>query len=336
MFRLIKWLFLLALIGALAVAGALYWYVREYIPEFPRGNDTLILQVTPGEGSKQIAQNIKELGIDADPNVTALLFRIKGADRNLKAGRYELRSGTTIEGLVDYIISGRIMRSKITFIEGQVTQRYLDQIANNPDLEHPIKDISSGELHDAIGAPRSQNLEGRFAPDTYTFANGINDTIILRMAYDEQRKRLKEAWDSRDPDLTLKSPTELLILASLIEKETGVDNDRKLVSSVFHNRLKKGMMLQTDPSVIYGIKDFDGVIRRSHLKTDTPYNTYTRTGLPPTPIANPGKKSLEAAAHPAKTNYLYFVAKGEGASHFSSTLGEHNRAVQKYLRSQGK
>ncbi len=187
-----------------------------------------------------------------------------------------------------------------------------------------------------VGAPEGTHPEGQFAADTYVFAAGVPDTIILRRMYREQQQRLNAVWESRDKNIAVKTPYELLILASLIEKETGDSKDRTLVSSVFNNRLKKGMLLQTDPTVVYGIENFDGRILKSHLKTDHPYNTYTRAGLPPTPICNPGEASLVAAAHPAQTDYLYFVAKGNsGQSHFSKTLKEHNAAVQKYLRNPG-
>lgn len=336
MLRVLKWAAALVFAAALCAAGALWWYVKDSVLPFPQDKETAVLTVKSGESLRRIVANIRALGIDVNADIAAVYFRYKKIDRSIHAGRYALNKGLTLEALGEKLASGDILMGKATLVEGNRSEALFAQIRSNPDVETVSDAMSDEEINKAVGLEPGMSLEGWIAPDTYVFAAGDKDIRVLKRACDEQKKRLKQVWEARDKSLTLKNPYELLIFASLIEKETGVEEDRKLVSSVFHNRLSKGMMLQTDPSVIYGIKDFDGVIRRSHLKTDTPYNTYTRKGLPPTPITNPSLKSLQAAANPDKTDYLYFVAKGEGKSHFSKSLREHNAAVHKYLRSQGK
>lgn len=336
MFKLLKVFLALVVAGIVLVGGVLWWYINDYALPFPKEEKIVVLNVNSGDTIRKIVSNIQALGIDIKPTFAVALFRVMNVDRNIHTGRYELKQGWSLRQLVDCLSSGQVMTSKITLVEGMTTGQLIQVLQNTSDLNSVSKTLSSDEINAVIGAPEGTYLEGWIAPDTYTFSVGIKDTEILKQAYTQQKKRLETVWNNRDSDLTLKTPYELLILASLIEKETGSEQDRKLVSSVFHNRLARGMLLQTDPSVIYGIKDFKGVILRSHLKKDTPYNTYTRVGLPPTPIANPSLKSLEAAAHPDETDYLYFVAKGQGQSHFSKSLREHNVAVQKYLRNRGK
>lgn len=334
--RLLKWLFLLAVAAALIASAGVYWYVTAYKLPFPEEKESLVLSVEPGEGVRTIVTSVQALGIKVEPQIAYGVFRYLDADRAVKVGRYRLTRGMTLLDMVRHIISGQILMTKVRFPEGQTTMNFLKLVSDHPDLTHRNGDLTEEAVRSALGLAADAPLEGQFAPDTFVVRAGLSDTEVLKQAYREQQKRVKNVWANRDGDLAVATPYEMLILASLIEKETGDDNDRKLVSSVFHNRLKKKMLLQTDPSVVYGIKDFDGVIRRSHLQADTPYNTYKRAGLPPTPIANPSMKSLEAAVHPEKSKYLYFVAKGQGLSHFSETLREHNTAVQKYLRSQGK
>lgn len=336
MLRFIKWAVAIALVSAVAAAGFAYWYVEKRPIELEGGQSEIILKVKPASTVRNIASELLNAGVKVDPNAFQWVFKYFGSDRSIHVGRYLIKSGMTLKELVKHISSGEVIMSKFTLIEGTETAKLLKKIAADDNFEHPHGELSSQDLMKEVGAPEGTHPEGQFAADTYVFAAGVPDTIILRRMYREQQQRLNAVWESRDKNIVVKTPYELLILASLIEKETGDSKDRTLVSSVFNNRLKKGMLLQTDPTVVYGIENFDGRILKSHLKTDHPYNTYTRAGLPPTPICNPGEASLVAAAHPAQTDYLYFVAKGNsGQSHFSKTLKEHNAAVQKYLRNPG-
>lgn len=336
MLRFIKWAVAIALVSAVAAAGFAYWYVEKRPIELEGGKSEIILKVKPASTVRNIASELLNDGVKVDPNAFQWVFKYFGSDRSIHVGRYLIKSGMTLKELVKHISSGEVIMSKFTLIEGTETAKLLKKIAADDNFEHTHGELLPNELMQKLGAPEGTHPEGQFAADTYVFTSGVPDTFILRRMYREQQQRLNAVWESRDKNIAVKTPYELLILASLIEKETGDPKDRTLVSSVFNNRLKKGMLLQTDPTVVYGIENFDGRILKSHLKTDHPYNTYTRAGLPPTPICNPGEASLEAAAHPAQTDYLYFVAKGNsGQSYFSKTLKEHNAAVQKYLRNPG-
>jgi UPF0755 protein len=226
-----------------------------------------------------------------------------------------------------------LTRVSTQFIEGWTFKQMRAKLDSSPDLKHDTKELTDAQIMEKLGRP-GVHPEGQFFPDTYITDKGVSDLEVLKLSMAFMNKRLREAWEARAEGISISSPEEALILASIIEKETGSAQDRGLVSGVFHNRLKIGMRLQTDPTVIYGLGDrFDGNLRKTDLQTDTPYNTYTRAGLPPTPIAAPSLASLKAATAPEKTDALYFVAKGDGsgASYFSRTLDEHNRAVQRYL-----
>jgi UPF0755 protein len=266
------------------------------------------------------------------PVLFEILARATGKSAKIKAGSYEMKPGTTPAVLIDQLVRGEFAQESIAIIEGWTFKQMRLAIASNKGLKQETASLTEKELLAKV-APEHSKAEGLFFPDTYRFAKGSSDLQVYKQAYALMMKRLNEEWAQRDPDLPYRSPYEALIMASIVEKETGTEADRKLVAGVFVNRLKKGMLLQTDPTVIYGIGDrFDGDIRRRDLVTDTPYNTYTRAGLPPTPIALPGRASLAAALRPAKTDVLYFVARGDGSSQFSKTLQEHNRAVDKYQR----
>lgn len=336
MLRYIKYFVLAA--GAVAAMAVcyVYWYVQDRVVPFPDGHQELVLKVYRGDTTRAIVKEMNAEGLDVHPDISALAFKWLGADKNIHVGRYLIPKGMTLSEIISHLKSGKVIMSKITFIEGSDTKKLIEKISADTDLEQNSQPITFDNVMDIVGAPQGTHPEGQFAPDTFVFAAGTPVNSILKQSYNEQQKRLKKVWESRDKSIAVKNPYELLILASLIEKETGHPEDRIFVSSVFNNRLKKNMLLQTDPTVVYGIKDFQGKILRSHLNTDHPYNTYIHSGLPPTPITNPGLASLEAAAHPADTKYLYFVAKGEGKSYFSQTLREHNAAVQKFLRSKGK
>lgn len=336
MLKIIKY-FALAAAAAAALAVCYgYWYVQDRIVPFPEGQQELVLKVHKGDTTRIIVREMQSEGLDVHPDISALAFKLLDADKNIHVGRYLIPKGWTLNEIIAHLKSGKVIMSKITFIEGTETKKIVDKVNSDTNLEQNSEPITMENVMKVVGAPENTHPEGQFAPDTFVFAAGSSANSILKQSYNEQQKRLKKVWNSRDPSIAIKNPYELLILASIIEKETGHPEDRNLVASVFNNRLKKNMLLQTDPTVIYGTKDYQGKILRSHLAADHPYNTYIHPGLPPTPIANPSLASLEAAAHPADTKYLYFVAKGEGKSYFSQTLREHNAAVQKYLRSKGK
>jgi UPF0755 protein len=220
----------------------------------------------------------------------------------------------------------------VTLVEGWTFKQFKQALAKADALKTSTQGMSDAEIMALLGRP-DVHPEGRFYPDTYTYSKGSSDIAVMKRAMKAMDRQLAEVWSKKSAPIALASPEDLLILASIIEKETGRASDRPLISAVFHNRLKMGMRLQTDPTVIYGLGDaFDGNLRRIDLRTDTPYNTYTRSGLPPTPIAMPGKAALKAALDPTKSSALYFVAKGDGSSHFSLSLNEHNQAVNKYQR----
>jgi UPF0755 protein len=260
-----------------------------------------------------------------------LLARVTGKSTKLKAGSYELKPGTTPLRLIEQLVRGEFAQESLAIIEGWTFKQMRQAIAEHPSLKHDTVKWSDQELLAKV-APDYKYPEGLFFPDTYLFAKGSSELQIYKQAHAALLKRLNEAWEQRDTSLPYKTPYDALIMASIVEKETGFKSDRDKVAGVFVNRLKRGMLLQTDPTVIYGMGDkYQGKIRKRDLETDTPYNTYTRAGLPPTPIALPGSASLAAALRPAQTDALYFVSRGDGTSHFSNSLDEHNRAVSKYL-----
>jgi UPF0755 protein len=256
--------------------------------------------------------------------------RVAGNPADIKAGQYEIRSGVTPLELLGKLVRGEVALTEIAFIEGWSFKQLRDALDAHPDVRHDTRGLVDAEVMRRLQAP-SENPEGLFFPDTYRFAKGASDFEILRSAYRAMAKRLDAAWAQRQADVPLASPYEALILASIVEKETARGDDRAMIAAVLVNRLRAGMKLQADPTVIYGLGSaFDGNLRKRDLVADTPYNTYTRDGLPPTPIALPGLASIEAVLNPARTDALYFVARGNGTSEFSRTLEEHNRAVTKY------
>lgn len=298
------------------------------------GADAQALEFTirPGSSVRSTAGQIADAGVPLNPLVFELLARATGKAPRLKAGHYELKPGTTPLALIDQLVRGEFAQEALAIIEGWSFRQMRAAIAAHPALKHDTASLSDKELLARITTDHPAP-EGLFFPDTYRFAKGSSDLQIYKQAYGLLQKRLNEAWARRDPAVPYKSPYEALIMASIIEKETGQRSERNMIAAVFVNRLKRGMLLQTDPTVIYGMGDkFQGNIRRRDLETDTPYNTYKRVGLPPTPIALPGSESIEAALNPARSDVLYFVARGNGTSEFSNNLADHNRAVNKYQR----
>jgi UPF0755 protein len=265
--------------------------------------------------------------VATSPRLLYEWFRWSGQARRIRAGSYEVEPGITPRSLLDKMVRGDETLEVVRIIEGWTMRQVRAELARAPHLRPSSAEMDETQLMAAVGAP-GQAAEGRFFPDTYAYSRGVSDLTVLRRAHAAMQRQLAAAWDDRAADTPLKSAEEALILASIIEKETGLPADRGLVAGVFVNRLRIGMRLQTDPTVIYGLGEaFDGNLRKIDLLTDTPFNTYTRAGLPPTPIAMPGAASLRAAVQPERTRALFFVARGDGSSIFSETLAEHNRAV---------
>lgn len=330
MFLIRKLFSAVLLLALLAGAAFVVWALR---PITEAGHAPIEFEIKRGSGVRASMNQIAAAGVPVDPRLMELLARGTGRGGELKAGYYELKPGTTPMALVDQLVRGEQALGAVTVVEGWTFRQMRAAIAASPRLRHDSAGLSDAELMERIGS-KHRHPEGWFFPDTYLYAKGSSDLQIYRQAHALMQQRLNQVWQARDRDLPYKSPYEALIMASIIEKETGRAEERDKVAAVFVNRLRLGMLLQTDPTVIYGIGErFDGNIRRRDLTTDTPYNTYTRPGLPPTPIALPGAESLAAAFNPAPINALYFVARGDGTSHFSNNLAEHNRAVDKYQRS---
>ena len=325
-------LWIVLLLFALALAGGLgaRWYLYER--PLPMTSDRIEFRVPAGAAVRSIAQTARAAGVGVQPEAMAAAARFTGTASNLRAGRYAVERGITLAGLLAKLKAGDVLRETLTVVEGITFRELRALLASSAELKPEAANLSVVEILKAVGAGET-HPEGLFAPDTYVYDPGASDLDLLRQAYRRQMKLLQDAWDARAPDLPYKTPYEALIMASIVEKETGQAAERDQIAGVFVNRLRLGMLLQTDPTVIYGLGEkFDGYLRKRDLVTDTPYNSYTRAGLPPTPIALPGRASIEAALKPAKTNALYFVSRGDGTSHFSSSLGEHNRAVDKYQR----
>jgi UPF0755 protein len=285
--------------------------------------------VHPGSGLKAVGRQLSADGVLPEGESFWILGRLLGKAQRIQAGTYRLDKPMSALEIIDKLARGDVVFVEALFVEGMTLKQWLAQLAGNTRVKQTVGGKSEADLRAALGLEHS--LEGWLFPDTYRFTPGTADIDILKRAHAVMKKRLADAWSTRDATIPLKSSYEALILASIVEKETGQASERPLIASVFMNRLKRSMRLQTDPTVIYGMGDrFDGNIRKRDLSADTPWNTYTREGLPPTPIAMPGMASLRAATHPTESDYLYFVARGDGSHEFSRTLEEHNRAVAKY------
>jgi UPF0755 protein len=326
------WLKLLAgLLVLLAGIGfAAYRHVEQWrhSTESIRGTDTFILE--RGQSFRSFAEQLSRAGVVEHPRLWALLARLDGTATRIKAGEYRIRDDDTPVRLVQRLIARDVVTYRVGFIEGWTIAQALDVLAADPVLRRDLESVDTTGLLEALGLSGA-HPEGLFFPDTYQFERGDSDRDILLRAHARMMSVLDEAWASRAQGLPYATPYEALIVASLVEKETGHEAERERIAQVFVNRLKLGMRLQTDPTVIYGLgARFDGNLTRAHLREDTPYNTYVHGGLPPSPIALPGARSIQAALHPAEGDYLYFVSRGDGTSEFSVTLEEHNRAVRKY------
>ena len=327
MWAFLKSLLALVFLAALAVVGYGVWYARTPLPMTRLPAD---FEIPAGTRFRGAVEQVQRAGIDVDRYRFEALARALGRERAIKAGSYELTRAVTPRELLDKLTRGDVTQAEIRLIEGWTFAQFRSALDASPDLKHETRGLDDAQILSRLQATES-HPEGLFFPDTYLFAKGSSDTAVLRRAYRAMQKHLKAAWEARDPNVPYHTPYEALIMASIIEKETGRESERDQIGGVLTNRLRIGMRLQVDPTVIYGLgSNFDGNLKKTHLLEDGPYNTYTRAGLPPTPIAMPGSASLRSAMHPANTDALYYVSRGDGSSQFSRSLNEHQRAVNKY------
>ncbi|HEX7439638.1 MAG TPA: endolytic transglycosylase MltG [Caldimonas sp.] len=318
----------LLLLAGTVVAAAAWWLNRP----LPLAADSVELSIEFGTAPRDIAQQWVQAGVQASPTLLYEWFRWSGEARRIRAGNYEIGRGTTPIALLKKMVRGDETLAVVRFNEGWTFRQMRTELARAEALKPLTSAMSDADIMQALGVP-GVAPEGRFYPDTYAYSKGSTDLAVLKRAHRAMQRRLEAAWAERAADTPLKSADEALTLASIVEKETGLPSDRGRVAAVFVNRLRLGMPLQTDPSVIYGLgPSFDGNLRKRDLLADTPHNTYTRAGLPPTPIAMPGKLALLAAVRPDSSRALYFVSRGDGSSEFSETLPEHNRAVNRFQR----
>jgi UPF0755 protein len=325
----IKKIIVLLVLSVLGAGAALFYWAHD--PLVAEGATPLEFTVAPGSSMRSALRQVESAGVPASPIMMEVLARGLGT-RSVKPGSYRLKPGTTPLSLLGALARGDTIRESITIIEGWTFAQMRAEIARHPWLRHESEAMDEAAWLASV-VPGYDHPEGLFYPDTYVFDRGTSDLYVYRLAHQQQLKKLEQAWANRAPDLPYGSPYEALIMASIVEKETAREQDRTRVASVFVNRLRQGMRLQTDPTVIYGMGErFDGNLRKRDLQEDTAYNTYQRAGLPPTPIALPGQAAIQASLHPAQGDDLYFVARGDGSSEFSSNLDDHNRAVDKYQR----
>ena len=328
--RIVLSLLLAVVFAVLAVAGSAWWWVHA--PLRLTGTPPLDLSIELGMRPRAVAQAVRDAGVDVNPQWLFWWFRLSGDARAIRAGSYEIEPGITPAVLLRKLARGEESLQAVVLVEGWNFRQVRAALAREPQLRQETRDLSDAALMEKLGRP-GVHPEGRFFPDTYTYGKGASDLAVLARALKAMDRKLGAAWAQRQADVAITEPHQLLILASIVEKETGAPADRAMIASVFHNRLRIGMPLQTDPTVIYGMGDaFDGNLRKRDLQEDTPWNTYTRRGLPPTPISMPGQAALLAAAQPARSRALYFVARGDGSSEFSESLQAHNRAVDQYQR----
>ncbi|MFZ5592829.1 MAG: endolytic transglycosylase MltG [Pseudomonadota bacterium] len=320
----------LILFGSLTI-GWMYMDIQQFV-ETPLHveNNSASYVVAPGATLKAVARDLHERGIIDHPAYLVWLAKWRGVGSNIKAGEYRLTSAMTSMQLLDSLVAGKVVQYSLTLVEGWNFRQVMAAVNGHPRLVHTLTGLTDQQIMAKLGWP-DQHPEGRFYPDTYQFSGGFSDVAFLQRAYRMMEQRLEEAWRERASGLPYKAPYEALVMASIVEKETAVPAERPKIAGVFVRRLAIGMPLATDPTVIYGLgAAFDGNLRKQDLLADGPYNTYRRTGLPPTPIAMPGFEALRAVLHPAQGKELYFVARGDGSHYFSATLEEHNKAVARF------
>lgn len=324
--RIKKWIYLSLL--AISIFGAWLTYYAVNSLKLQPNSQEIVIQ--PKSGLKSIANQLVQQGVLIEPWRFVILAKLLNKEKNLQAGNYTLNRNVTPYQLLLSLNHGKATQGSVTFIEGRTFAQMREKLEKNDAVKHTITTLSESEILKLMGA-RYGNAEGLFFPDTYYFDRNTADTVLLQRSYDAMQSKLNAAWLGRETGLPYKNAYQALIMASIVEKETGKASERPMIAGVFINRLRIGMRLQTDPTVIYGMgAQYKGNIRKKDLLADTPYNTYTRNGLPPSPIAMPGSAAIEAALHPAKTKALYFVGKGDGSHAFSNNLEDHNRAVVKY------
>jgi UPF0755 protein len=326
---MLKRLFLLGVVFAAAAAGAAFWWLQQPLT---LAHDEVEVSIEPGTPVHEIVRLWHDAGVQTKPELLYQWFRWSGDARRIRAGSYLINPGATPRSLLDKMVRGDEELESVHIIDGWTIRQMRAALAAAPNLKNTTAGMTDAQLMAAIGAP-DVKAEGRFFPDTYVYSRGVQDILVLKRAHEALERQLQAAWALRAADTPLKSADEALALASVIEKETGAASDRGKVAAVFSNRLRQGMPLQSDPTVIYGMgAAYDGNLHKSDLQADTPYNSYTRQGLPPTPIALPGRDALRAAVRPDAIKALYFVSRGDGTSVFSETLNAHNAAVNQYIR----
>ncbi|CAA6817450.1 MAG: FIG004453: protein YceG like [uncultured Thiotrichaceae bacterium] len=330
--KFLKWLFILILLAGSAAAFLAYKEYQSFLDTAVEvGADNSIFTVKKGSSFSKVATQLESQKLVKSAVLFKVLAKIRKQESKLKTGEYELPETVKPIELLDILTSGRSLQYKQVIIEGKSYKQLVESIKNNPNLKQTLSDEDYASIMEKLGSEFSKP-EGMFFPDTYNFPRNTTDMQFLQRSYDDMQSFIQKAWENRVPHPKIKTPYEALILASIVEKETGHEAERPMIARVFLNRLERGMMLQTDPTVIYGMGDkYKGNIRKKDLKSDNPYNTYTRYGLPPTPIATPGREAINAVMHPPEGDALYFVAKGDGTSYFSKTYAEHRKAVIKYL-----
>lgn len=325
----------LLFVTAVVTVGFLLWYQYDSFLSTPITvtEENTRFEIQPGSSIRKVANQLETRGIIPHGLLFFAHARLTDTAHKLKAGEYKLEPGMKPDDLLKKFVSGQVLQYQLGIIEGKMYKDIIAEVRKHPQIEQTLSDEDYKTIMQKLGAPQGMQPEGWFFPDTYHFPDKTTDLEFLQRSYQAMQTYLEKAWEGREANPNISTPYEALILASIVEKETGVPEERPLIARVFLNRLAKGMMLQTDPTVIYGIGDsYDGNIRKTDLQTDTPYNTYTRTGLPPTPIATPSKAAIDAVMHPAAGNVLYFVATAPGGrSYFSTTYDEHQQAVRKYI-----
>jgi UPF0755 protein len=323
----LKTLLGLVVLAVLAAAGYAAWYVTAplTIAKLP-----VEVEIERGATFRGVMDALEKAGITVRRTEFEALARALRKERDIKAGSYEIAEAVTPTDLIEKLTRGDVTQAEVRLIEGWTFAQFRAALDASPDLKHDSAKLEDAQILARLEA-REPHPEGLFFPDTYLFSKGSSDLAVLRRAYRAMQRHLKAEWETRSPNVPYQSPYDALIMASIIEKETGKASERELIGGVLVNRLRIGMRLQVDPTIIYGLGDsFDGNLKKKHLLEDAPYNTYTRAGLPPTPIAMPGLASVRSAMRPGKTEALYYVSKGDGSSQFSRTLDEHNRAVARY------
>lgn len=337
-----KLLSLIILMGTITL-GFLVWYQYDRFLGSPLNisAENSLVEIKKGSNFKQLTKQLREQNIlqtDSEALLLRVHARLTETAAKIKAGEYQLEDGMKPDDMLQKFVSGQVLQYQMSIIDGETFKEIIADIKRHPQLEQTLTDDDYADIMQKLGAPADMKPEGWFFPDTYNFPRKTTDMEFLQRSYRQMQDYLQKAWEGREENPHIKTPYEALILASIVEKETSLPEERPLIARVFLNRLEKGMLLQTDPTVIYGIGDkYDGNIRKVDLKTDTPYNTYTRPGLPPTPIATPSKAAIDAVMHPAEGDVFYFVAKEPGgASHFSKTYQEHQDAVRQYILNRNK